>query len=234
MFSPNNTLPAQSTPVQPRYTKAMLPFPYASKVQIKGTVRILPSSRYRSTLCLLCVQVQRCTLLSIKTGGCPENCNYCSQSSHWSKDTGLKAEKLMDLEEVYQVGLQFNARKQHCVQLGTQLEHVSVWASNIRHGRGMHGVHQDVQGSGEVDHRCIPVGAKKMFTTSCTGRSYKSSWSLHFNPPCPCRLPFVHEMLAALASAWELLGGDPHRCAWKHPGQTCLCGFACMGPSHNT
>ncbi|KAG2430661.1 hypothetical protein HYH02_013659 [Chlamydomonas schloesseri] len=49
--------------------------------------------------------VQRCTLLSIKTGGCPENCNYCSQSSSWSKDTGLKAEKLMDLEEVYQAAL---------------------------------------------------------------------------------------------------------------------------------
>ncbi len=49
-------------------------------------------------------QVQRCTLLSIKTGGCPENCNYCSQSSHWSEDTGLKAEKLMGLEEVYEVG----------------------------------------------------------------------------------------------------------------------------------
>lgn len=50
-------------------------------------------------------QVQRCTLLSIKTGGCSENCGYCSQSSHWSKDTGMKAEKLMDLEEVYQVCL---------------------------------------------------------------------------------------------------------------------------------
>jgi biotin synthase len=47
--------------------------------------------------------VQRCTLLSIKTGGCPENCSYCSQSSHWSDDTGLKAEKLMDLEPVYEV-----------------------------------------------------------------------------------------------------------------------------------
>lgn len=42
--------------------------------------------------------VQRCTLLSIKTGGCPETCNYCSQSSSWSKETGMKAEKLMDLE----------------------------------------------------------------------------------------------------------------------------------------
>jgi len=49
--------------------------------------------------------VQRCTLLSIKTGGCPENCNYCSQSSHWSKDTGTKAEKLMDLEDVYQAAV---------------------------------------------------------------------------------------------------------------------------------
>lgn len=49
-------------------------------------------------------QVQRCTLLSIKTGGCPENCGYCSQSSHWSKETGTKAEKLMGLEEVYEVG----------------------------------------------------------------------------------------------------------------------------------
>lgn len=48
-------------------------------------------------------QVQRCTLLSIKTGGCPENCSYCSQSSHWSDETGLKAEKLMDLEPVYEV-----------------------------------------------------------------------------------------------------------------------------------
>jgi biotin synthase len=47
--------------------------------------------------------VQRCTLLSIKTGGCPEDCNYCSQSSSWSKETGTKAEKLMDLEEVYAV-----------------------------------------------------------------------------------------------------------------------------------
>jgi biotin synthase len=49
--------------------------------------------------------VQRCTLLSIKTGGCPETCNYCSQSSSWSKETGTKAEKLMDLEEVYQAAL---------------------------------------------------------------------------------------------------------------------------------
>jgi len=47
-------------------------------------------------------QVQQCTLLSIKTGGCPETCKYCSQSSSWKKETGLKAEKLMDFEPVYE------------------------------------------------------------------------------------------------------------------------------------
>jgi len=39
-------------------------------------------------------QVQKSQLLSIKTGGCAENCGYCSQSA--SFDTGLKAEKLME------------------------------------------------------------------------------------------------------------------------------------------
>ena len=43
-------------------------------------------------------EVQLCTLLSIKTGGCPEDCGYCSQSAH--ADTGLKAEKLMDADAV--------------------------------------------------------------------------------------------------------------------------------------
>ncbi len=43
-------------------------------------------------------EVQMSTLLSIKTGGCPEDCGYCSQSSHF--ETGLKASKLMALDEV--------------------------------------------------------------------------------------------------------------------------------------
>ena len=43
-------------------------------------------------------QVQVSTLLSIKTGGCPEDCAYCPQSARF--DTGVKAEKLMDLESV--------------------------------------------------------------------------------------------------------------------------------------
>ncbi|MEK9969856.1 MAG: biotin synthase BioB [Ferrovibrio sp.] len=42
-------------------------------------------------------QVQMSTLLSIKTGGCPEDCAYCPQSAQF--DTGVKAEKLMGLDE---------------------------------------------------------------------------------------------------------------------------------------
>jgi biotin synthase len=42
--------------------------------------------------------VQMSTLLSIKTGGCPEDCGYCSQSAHF--ETGLKATKLMAVGEV--------------------------------------------------------------------------------------------------------------------------------------
>jgi biotin synthase len=43
-------------------------------------------------------EVQISTLLSIKTGGCPEDCGYCAQSAHY--DTGVKAQKLMALEAV--------------------------------------------------------------------------------------------------------------------------------------
>jgi biotin synthase len=42
--------------------------------------------------------VQTCQLLSIKTGGCAENCGYCSQSA--SFDTGVLASKLMDREAI--------------------------------------------------------------------------------------------------------------------------------------
>ena len=42
--------------------------------------------------------VQLSTLLSIKTGGCPEDCGYCPQSAHY--DAGVTAEKLMPVQEV--------------------------------------------------------------------------------------------------------------------------------------
>lgn len=44
------------------------------------------------------LEVQRSTLLSIKTGGCPENCKYCPQSAHY--ETSVKAKGLLDTEEI--------------------------------------------------------------------------------------------------------------------------------------
>lgn len=49
-------------------------------------------------------QVQLCTLLSIKTGGCPEDCGYCSQSAH--AESGVEATKLMDVRQVLQSAAQ--------------------------------------------------------------------------------------------------------------------------------
>src|SRR5206468_8996877 len=43
-------------------------------------------------------KVQLCSLLSIKTGGCPEDCGYCPQAARYH--TGVKAEKLMPVTEV--------------------------------------------------------------------------------------------------------------------------------------
>ncbi|MFN3551877.1 MAG: biotin synthase BioB [Novosphingobium meiothermophilum] len=49
-------------------------------------------------------EVQLCTLLSIKTGGCPEDCGYCSQSV--KADSGVEATKLMEVQKVLQSAAQ--------------------------------------------------------------------------------------------------------------------------------
>lgn len=54
------------------------------------------------------MDIQRCTLLSIKTGGCPEDCSYCPQSAH--HDTGLERQPLATVEAVREAAR--NARLQ--------------------------------------------------------------------------------------------------------------------------
>src|SRR6186713_2960685 len=53
-------------------------------------------------------KVQLCTLLSVKTGGCPEDCAYCPQSSH--HDTSVKGEAMLKLDEVMNAA---RAAKEH-------------------------------------------------------------------------------------------------------------------------
>jgi biotin synthase len=49
-------------------------------------------------------EIQLCTLLSVKTGGCSEDCGYCAQSARYQ--TGVKAEKLMTTDEVLPIAQQ--------------------------------------------------------------------------------------------------------------------------------
>lgn len=60
-------------------------------------------------------EIQLCTLLSIKTGGCPEDCGYCSQSV--KADSGIEATKLMEVQAVLQSAAQAkdNGSKRFCM-----------------------------------------------------------------------------------------------------------------------
>lgn len=53
-------------------------------------------------------EVQLATLLSIKTGGCAEDCAYCPQSAHF--DTGVQADKMLPLEEVREAAIAAKAQ----------------------------------------------------------------------------------------------------------------------------
>lgn len=63
-------------------------------------------------------EVQLSTLLNIKTGACPEDCRYCTQSGHY--ETGLRKEKLWSLEEVLK-----------------KAEIARKWCDPLLHGRGL-------------------------------------------------------------------------------------------------
>ena len=52
-------------------------------------------------------EVQLCSLLSVKTGGCPEDCSYCPQSSHY--DTGVKKEKRLAVADVVEAAARAQA-----------------------------------------------------------------------------------------------------------------------------
>jgi biotin synthase len=71
--------------------------------QIRGIYRLpLPELIFRAQLAHRefhrADEVQMCRLLSIKTGGCPEDCAYCSQSAHYKTEVGR--EPLMNTQEV--------------------------------------------------------------------------------------------------------------------------------------
>ncbi|XDG06061.1 hypothetical protein ABKA04_005676 [Annulohypoxylon sp. FPYF3050] len=51
-------------------------------------------------------EVQLCTLMNIKTGGCTEDCSYCAQATRYQKGTGLQAKKVESVESVLEAARQ--------------------------------------------------------------------------------------------------------------------------------
>ena len=84
-------------------------------------------------------EVQISTLLSIKTGGCPEDCAYCPQSAHY--ETGVKAEKLMEARRGPRRGAGGQARRREPLLHGRRLAHAEGPRPRrgVRHGRGRQG-----------------------------------------------------------------------------------------------
>lgn len=70
-------------------------------------------------------EVQVSTLLSIKTGNCPEDCGYCSQSGHHRKKTGLSAEKRLEIQKVIEAAKRAKASGSSRFCMGAAWKHPS-------------------------------------------------------------------------------------------------------------
>jgi biotin synthase len=124
--------------------------------------------------------IQRCVLLSIKTGGCPEDCGYCAQSARYK--TGVEATPLLTLEEVREKAAQAKelGASRFCmgtawreVKDGPQFEQVLDMVRSVR-GLGM--------------EACVTLGmltgeqAKKLADAGLTAYNHNLDTSREFYP----------------------------------------------------
>ncbi|KAK9317619.1 hypothetical protein V1522DRAFT_449082 [Lipomyces starkeyi] len=126
-------------------------------------------------------QVQLCTLLSIKTGGCTEDCSYCAQSSRY--DTGLKASKLVTLGSVLKAAriARDNGSTRFC--MGAAWRDMKGRKSNLRDIKEMI---KEIRGMGmEV---CVTLGmlddaqAKELKQAGLTAYNHNVDTSREFYP----------------------------------------------------
>src|SRR6266705_664848 len=126
-------------------------------------------------------EVQRCSLLSIKTGGCSEDCAYCAQSSHYS--TGIEREELLSLGNV------LAAARGACSQGATRFCMGAAWRG-VRDGsekfERVLGIVREVSRLGmEV---CVtlgeigPVEARKLKAAGVTAYNHNIDTSPEFYP----------------------------------------------------
>lgn len=94
--------------------------------------------------------IQRCTLLSIKTGGCPEDCAYCPQSARHNAD--VEVEKLMDVERVLEAA-------QHAKANGASRFCMGAAWRQVRDGRDFDQVLEMVKGVSDLGlEACATLG----------------------------------------------------------------------------
>lgn len=97
--------------------------------------------------------IQVCSLISIKTGGCPEDCRYCAQSSHYQ--TSVAAQPLMDIEVALKMAKQAIERGATRICLG------AAWRE-VRDGRQFDQVLKIVQSIAEMGVEvCCTLGMLK-------------------------------------------------------------------------
>ena len=125
-------------------------------------------------------EVQVCTLLSIKTAGCPEDCGYCSQSVHHK--TVLEPESLLNLETVLKAARQAKASGSTRFCMG------AAWR-NVRDGGNFDRVLEMVSGINELGLEvCVTLGmlnpeqARRLKQAGLTAYNHNLDTSESFYP----------------------------------------------------
>lgn len=126
-------------------------------------------------------QIQRCSLLSIKTGGCSEDCAYCAQSAHYS--TGVEREELLSIQKI--VGAAKRARAQGATRFCMGAAWRGVRDGTDKFGRVLEIVREVSRLGMEV---CVtlgeigPVEARKLKAAGVTAYNHNIDTSPDFYP----------------------------------------------------
>ena len=125
-------------------------------------------------------EIQRCTLLSIKTGGCPEDCAYCPQSAHYP--TGLEREEMLDVPTVL-------AAARAARQAGSTRFCMGAAWREVRDGRAFDEVLEMVEGvAGLGLEVCVTLGmltaeqARRLKAAGLTAYNHNLDTSPEFYP----------------------------------------------------
>jgi biotin synthase len=126
-------------------------------------------------------EVQRCSLLSIKTGGCSEDCAYCAQSAHYS--TGIEREDLLSVDKVMMAARRARA------QGATRFCMGAAWRGVRDGSEGFERVLEIVREVSQLDMEvCVTLGeigspeARKLKAAGVTAYNHNIDTSPEFYP----------------------------------------------------